>query len=208
MIQQFHLWKWKQDLEGISAFLCSLERYSQSPLWMKTIEVSPKGWIVKEVVVYIYTMEKYLWERRKFCHMRQYEWTMRTLCKWISQRKTNNDITYVESKKVKLIETEKSGGYQGLRGRRCGEILVKSTVLCWSHPVDSHCYCWTDRCDSYHDCKMPSAITNRKLWGRGLLLKGLENYTAYLRPHSKVRGRKKGGSRCRVVGTSVGPTVS
>lgn len=63
MIQQFHLWKWKQDLEGISAFLCSLERYSQSPLWMKTIEVSPKEWIVKKVVVYIYTMEKYLWEK-------------------------------------------------------------------------------------------------------------------------------------------------
>lgn len=86
--------------------------------------------------------------------------------------------------------------------------MVKSTVLCWSQPVGNHCYCWIDLCDSYHDCKMPSAITNRKLWGRGLLLKGLENYTAYLRPHSKVRGRKKGGSRCRVVGTSVGPTVS
>jgi len=55
---------------------------------------------------------------------------------------------------------------------------------------------------------MPSAITNRKLWGRGLLLKGLENYTAHLGPHRRVRGRKKRGSRCRVVGTSVGPTVS
>ena len=84
-----------------------------------------------------------------------------------------------------------SGGYQGLRGRRRGEILVKSTVLCWSQPVGNQCYCWTDLCDSYHDCKMPSAITNRKLWGRGLLLKGLENYTALLGPHSKVRGRKR-----------------
>ena len=51
---------------------------------------------------------------------------------------------------------------------------------------------------------MPSAITNWKLWGRGLLAKGLENYTAHLRSHSKVRGRKERGSRCRVVVTSVG----
>lgn len=35
-------------------------------------------------------------------------------------------------------------------------------VLGWSHPVDNQCCC-TGPCGSY-DCKMPSAITIRKLW--------------------------------------------
>ena len=36
-------------------------------------------------------------------------------------------------------------------------------VLGWSHPVDNQCCCFTGPCGSY-DCKMPSAITIRKLW--------------------------------------------
>lgn len=116
--------KWKQDLH----IICIL------PMFIKALFTIAKIWKQVFVSGQMDKCGKYMqWDifqlgkRRKSFHLWQHQWTLRSLSE-INQTKTNAiwPHLYVESKKVKLIETEYSDGFQG---PRVWEMSVKGYKL-------------------------------------------------------------------------------